>query len=277
MTGIQDQPGERIAQGRTAEVYAWGDRQVLKLFYDWVPDSWVAREAEIGRMMTECQMPTPQLTGLHAVGNRKGILYERVEGRSMLNEFTARPWLVLRIARQFAALQSAIHQVDGAGLPELRPELEQTIQKVPNLPPELKEVALEALAGLPDGAALCHFDYHPGQVIITPGGPVVIDWMTARQGDPMADIARTIILLKAGKLPYANRAMRLAILLFRDLFCRIYLAHYLKLNPGASQSQIDRWMVPVAAGRLAEGIQGEGEFIFTILRAAESGYRNIKA
>jgi len=28
-----------IAQGRTAEVYAWQDNQVLKLFYAWCPQN----------------------------------------------------------------------------------------------------------------------------------------------------------------------------------------------------------------------------------------------
>ena len=40
--------GERIAEGRTAEVHAWGEGQVLKLFLDWVPLDWIESEARIG-------------------------------------------------------------------------------------------------------------------------------------------------------------------------------------------------------------------------------------
>ena len=32
---------------------------------------------------------------------------------------------------------------------------------------------------LPDGQRFCHGDYHPGNVILTKAGPIVIDWMTA--------------------------------------------------------------------------------------------------
>jgi hypothetical protein len=33
---MENDLGKPIAYGRTAEIYAWGEWQVLKLFYDWV-------------------------------------------------------------------------------------------------------------------------------------------------------------------------------------------------------------------------------------------------
>ena len=39
--------GDPIALGRTAEVYAWEEGQVLKLFHDWVPTDQVEYEAHI--------------------------------------------------------------------------------------------------------------------------------------------------------------------------------------------------------------------------------------
>ncbi len=43
--------GKLIARGRTAEVYAWQDHQVLKLFYDWCPAPWIKHEVDIGRIL----------------------------------------------------------------------------------------------------------------------------------------------------------------------------------------------------------------------------------
>ncbi len=37
--------GKPIALGRTAEVYAWQDNQVLKLYFDWCPPDWIEYEA----------------------------------------------------------------------------------------------------------------------------------------------------------------------------------------------------------------------------------------
>ena len=40
--------GPLLARGRTAELFAWGDRQVLKLLYDWRPTSWISRTRAAG-------------------------------------------------------------------------------------------------------------------------------------------------------------------------------------------------------------------------------------
>jgi len=45
-------------------------------------------------------------------------------------------------------------------------------------------------------ASLCHLDLHPANVILSPAGPVVIDWTNAvRGGDPSVDAALTYIIL----------------------------------------------------------------------------------
>jgi len=48
-----------IARGRTAEVLAWKDQQVLKLFYDWVPAGLIARESQAARLVSALDIPTP--------------------------------------------------------------------------------------------------------------------------------------------------------------------------------------------------------------------------
>jgi hypothetical protein len=146
-------------------------------------------------------VPVPNLIYAVEIEGRRGIIYERVEGSSMLVLSTAKPWLLFRLARQMAELQTQIHQQDGTGLPSLRESLESTIQHVEVLPPDLKTGVLNLLDRLPDANAMRHFDFHPGQVLITTKGPVIIDWMTARQGHPLADVARTSIILRIGQVP----------------------------------------------------------------------------
>jgi aminoglycoside phosphotransferase (APT) family kinase protein len=50
----------------------------------------------------------------------------------------------------------------------------------------------------------------------------VIDWMTAIQGHPAADVARTRLLLTIGEPPQAG-AIRLLLLLGRRLYFQTYL------------------------------------------------------
>jgi phosphotransferase family enzyme len=56
---------------------------------------------------------------------------------------------------------------------------------------------IEAPEGLPavgDGARLRHLDLHPANVILSPEGPVVIDWTNARRGEPAFDVALTWVI-----------------------------------------------------------------------------------
>jgi hypothetical protein len=260
-------PGPLIAIGRTAEVYAWGEDQIIKLFYAWMPLHWVQHEVEIGQAVATMDLPTPKLVETVEVGGRQGIIYERADGPSMLRLSSARPWLLFHLARQLAELHSKIHKQNGGGLTPLRSSLNATIQEVENLPLGVKAGVLRLLDELPDADALCHFDLHPDQVLVTAKGPVIIDWMTAHQGHPLADVARTSVILMVGQPPYGGWAMRAFANLWRGLFSRTYVARYLELHPGATRDAIRSWMIPVAAGRLREEIPGEQRPILRFIQA----------
>ncbi len=44
---------------------------------------------------------------------------------------------------------------------------------------------------------LCHGDLHPSNVILTDDGPMIVDWFDACRGEPVAEVARTSLLLLA--------------------------------------------------------------------------------
>lgn len=44
-------------------------------------------------------------------------------------------------------------------------------------------------------------DFHPDNVLLAARGPVIIDWPDATRGQPLADVARTSLLLRLGGLP----------------------------------------------------------------------------
>ena len=53
---------------------------------------------------------------------------------------------------------------------------------------------LHAIPGL-ERDSLLHLDLHPANVIVSPDGPVVIDWTNARDGAPGFDVAMTWVIL----------------------------------------------------------------------------------
>jgi len=265
ITGAEE---KLIARGRTAEVLAWQNQQVLKLFYDGMPTDLIEREVRAARLVSATGLPTPKLLGELTLDGRRGLIYDRVAGKSFLAMLGTRPWSCVRYARQFAELHAAIHRQRGAGLPPLKAGVENTIRSIKGLLPHLRSVALDRLACLPDGETLCHFDFHPEQVMMTAAGLVVLDWMTAYAGQPSADVARTIVLLRFGPVLDASWLMQQLVNLLRGIFFRAYLHHYLELNPTVTAAAIDAWLPVVAVARLAEGIPGEKDRLQAFLHKA---------
>jgi Ser/Thr protein kinase RdoA (MazF antagonist) len=257
-----------IARGRTAEVLAWRDQQVLKLFHAWMPEELFEREIQAARLVSATDLPTPKLLGELTLDGRHGLIYERVAGASLLSQLGTRPWYCIQYARQFAELHAAIHRQRGAGLPALRAGLENTIRHLEGQPEHLLRAALDRLARLPDGEALCHLDFHPEQVMFTATGLVVLDWMTACSGTPAADVARTTVLLRFGPVLDASWWMRQLANLLRGIFYRTYLRRTLELNPSMTIAAINSWLMPVALARLAEGIPGEKSRLQAFLQKA---------
>lgn len=54
--------------------------------------------------------------------------------------------------------------------------------------------AVPARSGDPDDRVL-HLDLHPANVVLTPRGPVLIDWTNATDGPPDLDVALTAVIL----------------------------------------------------------------------------------
>lgn len=256
-------PPAPIAQGRTAEVYPWKDHQILKLYRDWCPPEWVDYELQIARAVYEAGIPSPQPGGMVQVNGRRGLLYKRLEGISMLEDMNARPWRLFRHARALAELHTAIHRKCFGGLPSYKDRLRYDVGHAPQLAEPLREKILAMLDLLPDGQNVCHGDFHPGNVILTREGPIVIDWMTACSGNPWADVARTRLLLTIGAKAASKQLhpfVRLAIRLYHHAYLHRYRALY---DPGVQEWE--DWMPIIAAGRLHENIAAESEALLKMV------------
>jgi len=247
--------GTPIAEGRTAELYDWDADHVLKLYHTWCPPHWVEHEAYVAHVIADAGIPTPRAGEVIEIDGRRGIVYQRVTGISMLDDMRKRPWLLLRHARSLADLQAQFHRLTVPGLHAYRSGLRHSIGRAPHLPESQRAQALDLLETLPDGQALCHGDFHPGNVLISARGPVVIDWMTASLGSPWADVARTSMILTIG-IRAAGDMVSPAIRLLSGLFHRTYLNRYRSLVRNG-QAEMARWLPVIAAARLDEQIEPE--------------------
>ncbi len=257
--------GELIAEGRTAEVYAWGDTHVLKLFRSWWPLESVEFEARIGRAVYEAGVAAPEVGDIVEVDGRRGLVYQRIVGPDMEIVALAEPQRVRELAAQFAHLHAGLHRTTLTGFPSQRRKFIYNIaERTPFvLDQACRQYALDILNALPDGELLCHGDLHPGNVIMSLDGPRIIDWDNACVGSPLADVARSMLLLENAHLYFEgepNGEMAVAAI---SSFTEIYLKGYVA-ETGVDPTLIARWQVPVAAARLHEGIEIEEEALRAI-------------
>jgi len=99
--------------------------------------------------------------------------------------------------------------------------------------------AVPSRSGDPDERVL-HLDLHPANVVLTPDGPVLIDWTNATDGPPDLDVALTaVILAQVAVEPghvYAEAATTM-------------LTAFLDATSGAPLSMLDRAIARRAADR----------------------------
>ena len=253
-----------IAIGRTAEIYEWKDNTVLKLYREWCPSEWVEYESRVAHAVVEAGIPTPAAGEIVEVNGLHGIVFERVAGVSMLQDMNVHPWNIFKHAHTLAELHSRINQISIAGLSSNKDGLAYAIRQTPHLDDRLREKALDLLSKLQDGDKVCHGDFHPGNVMLTDKGAIVIDWMTVNMGNPMSDFARTNMILMVGPKG-AGKQLSLMGRLFIEFFHQMYAGYYLQLMPDTNNER-DEWLTVNAAARLAEQIEPERDALLQLVR-----------
>ncbi len=255
--------GPRIGEGRRAEVYTWGENEVLKLFHQWVPDTEAELEYRIASQISSLGIPVPSVSSMVEVEGRRGIIYERIDGVTMVRKILSQPWNLGRYARILARLQAQVHQHEVKELPDMKEQLERKIQGNPFLTEDIKKGVLRILHTLPDGSALCHGDLHPNNVLISSQGGVVIDWVTASRCNPLADAARTSLILSMRSTDPPPKGWLVEAI--RLPFHRIYLEEYIRIR-SVDMESIQAWKVPMAAARLLENIPGEEPLLMALIK-----------
>ena len=254
-----------VGQGRTAEIYVWGDNQILKLFRSGWSLAAVEQEKRISQIVHEFGLLVPATGGMIEVDGRHGILYERIDGPSMLRQLGAKPWTAISLLHVFADLHVSMHAHTVREFPSQRQRLTHLIQQASPLPAEWTAAALTALNQLPDGGRLCHGDYHPDNVLMSPTGPIIIDWSEATCGNPLADVANTSLIFRLGAPPPGGMS-RLLIGPARAVAEATYMRGYLKRAP-ALRAELAAWHLPIAVARLGAGIPEEKQRLLAQIEA----------
>jgi|WetSurMetagenome_2_1015567.scaffolds.fasta_scaffold60294_2 hypothetical protein len=244
--------GQPIAHGRTADIYAWKDGYILKLFHNWFDLNSIQFEAKIANAVQASGLPVPCVGAIVQIDGRNGLIYEQLNGWTMLEALFRKPWRIWYYARRQAALHVQMHTlVSDMDLPSQRHRLENKIHNAMTLSTKDQSTVLSLLNALPDGNRVCHGDFHPGNIFLTHQNEIIIDWYDAALGNPIADLTRSSIIILGSAAsdlipdPFMKQVTR--------LFHTIYLQHYFNLRPGG-ELEYQCWLPIVAAARLSENI-----------------------
>jgi Ser/Thr protein kinase RdoA (MazF antagonist) len=259
--------GPRIAYGREAEVYVndVDDRTVVKLYRPGY-DGHVAEAAALAGLAGA--HVAPRLVGTVRVGERDGVVLQRLDGVDMLTLLQRQPWRLLRLARLLAQAALRIHRIPApSDLPDLVELLRERIVAA-DLDARLREFALRVLDTLPAGDRLCHGDFHPGNAVVDENGASIIDWAAATRGVPAADFARTLLLLRqADPLPGTPWMFRVLLSAGRSAFANAYARSY-RNGTADPLPRLEAWTLVHTAARLAEGIDAERVRLVGVIEAA---------
>jgi uncharacterized protein (TIGR02172 family) len=240
-----------LARGRTADVYAWEDGTVLKLFHDWFDLESVEYEFKIAHAVHASGVKSPAVMKLIQVQGRNALVYERVAGLPLERMVLQKPWQVFSHARRLSELHYKMHQVVfSADMPSQQERLRKKIDLAEALSSSVKKSLLERLVSLPDGDRVCHGDFHPGNVLVTPDSSNTIDWIDAARGNPLADVARTSIILLGDA---NNQQLNPFLKWFVRIFHMAYLRRYFQMRRNG-MDEYRLWLPIVAGARLSENI-----------------------
>jgi len=260
-------PRETIGRGREADIIAWGDGRVLKLYLS--PDRCgdAEHEARVTAAVHAAGCPAPACFGVAELDGRTGVVLQRLDGPMLLEILLAasNPSAVLD---RLVELQAEVHRHEVPGLPALHARMGRRIERVRPVAGRLANAALEQLARLPEESSLCHWDLHPGNVVVTGRGPVVIDWSGTATGNPLADVARTLFLL--GDAPLMDdtpEPVRRRVAEIRAAGVGRYLDRYCEIT-GVAQDEIAAWRLPVLVDRLVDGIPEERDLLLRLAGAS---------
>jgi Ser/Thr protein kinase RdoA (MazF antagonist) len=190
--------GEKIGEGVFADVHAWAPGQVVKLFKASVPRRVSRWEARMTRAVFAAGGPAPEVLGEVTLQERFGIVLPRLDGPTLLQLSRSGAMTFGQAGAVLASVCLSVHNTPPPpDVPSLR-ELMDGALRLPGgdaVPKRIATGILALIERLQPEDGLCHFDLHPGNVMMTADGPRIIDWLGAVRAPAALDLAYCHIAL----------------------------------------------------------------------------------
>jgi len=172
------EPLKILASGRDGDIFEFAPGLVLRKTRD---GRSIAHEARTMRYVAEHGYPVPHIEEVRADGTE--IVMERIDGPIMVDAMVRPPWKLGDHLRLLADLHDQLHKIPAP----------DWLRRCPR--------PMSTPRPRPTATRCCTSTCIRSNVIMSPKGPVVVDWPNARGGDPLVDVALSYALIACGEIP----------------------------------------------------------------------------
>ena len=239
-------PENCISERINKKIYRDGDR-CIKLFDEVFSKADVLNEALNHARVEETGLKVPELFEVTRIDGKWAIVSQFIEGESLSELIASNPKKYDEYMEMFVDLQLKIQSKSCPLLSRLTDKMNRKID-LSDLDDTTKYDLHTRLDGMKKHVKLCHGDYTPSNIIITPDGiPYIIDWAHATQGNASADAARTYLTFcLEGNIAGAEK--------YLELFCT---------KSQTEKKYVQSWMPVVAASQSVKKKDKEKEILLS--------------
>jgi aminoglycoside phosphotransferase (APT) family kinase protein len=200
----------------------------------------------------------PEVYECSEADGKPAAVLQRITGPSLLENLARNPLRMGNISKTLARLHCEfLHCPALEGLMEIKERVDILIDRSIYLHDGDCAFIRSLLSELPEGNALLHGDFHPGNILTQAGQYYVIDWFGAARGDAVSDIAHTYLLCA-----YKPRIPSESFLTYKMLkvaakrFGGMYLKQ-MRARLGFDMGGFGKWLAVRAAERTTYGQPSE--------------------
>ncbi len=234
---------EKVIAVRTNKCVYRDGEYAVKVFDSDYSKADVLNEALNQARVEETGLAIPKVKEVTTIDGKWAIVSDYIPGKTLDRLMKENPEKKDEYLEMFVDLQIKMHSMKCPLLNKLKDKMNRKISEA-RLDATTRYDLHTRLESMPKHVKLCHGDFCPSNIIITPeGNPYIIDWSHATQGNASADVARTYLLFwLEGDKETAKKYM--------DLFCK---------KSDTAKQYIQKWLPIVAASQSVKGKPEERE------------------
>ena len=245
---------EKVIAVRTSKTIYRDGNYVIKVFDEGYSKSDILNEALNIARVEETGLSIPGVEEVTKIDGKWAIVTDYAEGKTLAQMMAEDPANKDKYLERFVDIQIEMHSKTAPMLNKLQDKMKKKIAQT-GLDATTRYELDARLASMPNHNKLCHGDFNPTNVVITPDGTgySILDWAHATQGNASADAARTYLLFwLAGDIETAEKYM--------SLFCK---------KTDTAKQYVQKWLPIVAASQSVKGKPEEREFLMHWVNVVE--------